>query len=69
MDATSYNMQALAEKTSLRIIMYAGGLHERYGLKMLVDGFVMANIPNAQLVIYGSGPYVDELKRDLCRTQ
>ena len=62
-DATSYNIQSSAEKTSSRTVLYAGGLHERYGLKMLVNGFVMANIPNAQLVIYGGGPYVDELKR------
>lgn len=62
-DATLYNMAVSVEKTSPRAVMYAGGLHEQYGLKMLVDGFVKANIPDAQLVIYGNGPYVDELKQ------
>lgn len=62
-DATLYEMPVLAEKNSPRTVMYAGGLHEQYGLKMLVDGFVKANIPDAQLVIYGNGPYVDELKQ------
>lgn len=40
----------------------AGGLHERYGLKMLVDAFVSNNLPGLKLVIYGSGPYEEELK-------
>lgn len=62
-DASLYNMSTPIEKNSPRMVMYAGGLHERYGLKMLVDGFMKANIPDVQLVIYGSGPYVDELKR------
>lgn len=48
-----------------RIVMYAGGLHERYGLKMLVDAFVSVGAPDAKLVIYGKGPYENELL-DVC---
>ena len=41
--------------------MYAGGLHEKYGLKMLVEGFRKLKRDDIKLVLYGSGPYVDEL--------
>lgn len=41
---------------------YAGGLHKRYGLGMLVDAFHKLPYDNCRLVLYGSGPYVDELK-------
>lgn len=55
------------EKNVPRTILYAGGLHERYGLKMLVDGFIQAEIPNSQLLVYGSGPYAGELEQ-VCKT-
>ena len=44
---------------------YAGGLHKRYGLGMLVDAFHKLPYDNCRLVLYGSGPYVDELK-EIC---
>lgn len=53
------------EKASPRTVIYAGGISERYGLKMLAEAFVRANVPNARLVYYGSGPYVEEYKK-LC---
>lgn len=45
------------------VVMYAGGLHEKYGLKMLVDAFHSLDLQNVTLHIYGNGQYVDELKR------
>lgn len=45
-----------------RIVLYAGGIHEIYGLKMLAEGFIKANIKDTVLVYYGSGPYVEEYK-------
>ena len=53
------------EKATPRTVIYAGGIHERYGLKMLAEAFVKADIPDARLVYYGSGPYVEEYKK-LC---
>lgn len=50
------------EKSYPKTLLYAGGLYERYGLKMLVDAFVSLNRKDWQLVIYGSGPYAEELK-------
>ena len=49
------------KKTYPRVIIYAGGLEERYGLKMLVDAFKELNNSDLQLHIYGSGSYVDQL--------
>ena len=54
-------------KTQPRTVIYAGGLFEKYGLKMLVDGFIQANVENATLLLYGDGPYVEELK-EVCKT-
>ncbi len=49
-------------KSNPKTMLYAGGLHERYGLKMLVDAFVNLNRNDWQLVIYGNGPYEKELR-------
>lgn len=43
--------------------MYAGLLDARYGVKDMVDGFVLADMPDAELHIYGCGPYVEELQK------
>lgn len=53
---------AMEKKTSPRICFYAGGVSKQYGLGNLVEGFREANIPNAQLHIYGPGDYVKELQ-------
>lgn len=49
-------------KSDSKVVLYAGGLHEKYGLKMLVDAFVSLNRSDARLVLYGSGPFVPELQ-------
>lgn len=53
------------EKVHPRTVIYAGGIHEKYGLKMLAEGFIKADVTDAKLVYFGSGGYVDEYKR-LC---
>ena len=54
---------ALEKKTKPRVCFYAGGVSKQYGLGNLVEGFRKANIPNAQLHIYGPGDYVEELQQ------
>ena len=51
------------KKKHPRICMYAGGVSRQYGLANLVEGFRMADIPDAVLHIYGPGDYVEELKQ------
>lgn len=49
------------EVSSKRIVLYAGGLHERYGLKLLTEAFMQTDLPDAELWLYGSGPFANEL--------
>lgn len=49
------------QKADKRIVIYAGGLYERYGLKLLVDGFIKADVENTELWLYGNGPFVESL--------
>ncbi len=51
----------LLEKAEKKVVIYAGGLYERYGLKLLVDAFIQANIDNTELWLYGDGPFVKQL--------
>lgn len=61
------NMQHMKKETpenpDISTCVYAGYLDARYGVKNMVDGFLMADIPDAQLHIYGNGPYEEELKQ------
>lgn len=54
---------SLDKKQQPRICLYAGGVSRQYGLANLVEGFRMADIPNAVLHIYGPGDYVKELEQ------
>ena len=54
---------AMEKKTAPRICFYAGGVSKQYGLANLVEGFRAADLPNAQLHIYGPGDYVEELEQ------
>ena len=50
-------------KKGKRIILYAGGVYEKYGIKNLVEAFIKAKINNTELHIYGEGEYVEKLKK------
>lgn len=63
-DITMRNhLPSLEKKLPQRVCLYAGSLSKRYGLGTLVEGFRMADIPGAELHIYGRGDYVEELKQ------
>lgn len=51
------------KKRKPRVCLYAGGVSEKYGLRNLTEGFRQADIPDAQLHIYGPGDYAQELER------
>lgn len=53
----------LEQKYPEKTIMYAGGTHKEFGIKMLVDAFLANDNPEWQLHIYGDGNYQEELKR------
>lgn len=41
--------------------IYAGGLHKKYGIETLVKAFILADVPDSVLHIYGDGDFVSEL--------
>lgn len=44
-----------------KVIIYAGSILKLYGIQNLTEGFLKAEIPNAELWVYGDGDYRDEL--------
>lgn len=48
---------------SKKIAMYAGIVQKLYGLQLLVEGFIKANLDNYELHIYGNGDYAEEIDR------
>ncbi len=55
----------IEEKYPNKVCLYAGMLQKKYGIKRLVDAFIMANIEDAELHLFGSGDYESELK-EIC---
>ena len=53
------NMQLLSNtlnnKYTKKVCIYAGGIYEKYGVKLLVDAFKNLNIKDAELHLYGTG--------------
>lgn len=54
---------SLKKKNKKDIIMYAGAIREKYGLKKLVEGYMNYKNDNSELWIYGAGDYVPEIKK------
>ncbi len=44
-----------------KVMMYAGGVYEKYGIKNLVEAFIKADVREYELHIYGEGSYVPKL--------
>ena len=56
---------AIKEKTKLdKYIMYAGALRKEYGLERLVKAFHEIKSKNINLLLFGNGDYVDEIKKE-----
>ena len=51
----------LSGKYDKRVVMYTGAIEKIYGLDMLVEGFLKADVPDSELHFYGAGKYVDEI--------
>ena len=57
---TIYNNEQI-KKYDKKVCHYAGKVIEMYGIKMLVNAFLDADIPNSELHVFGGGSYVEEL--------
>lgn len=55
----------LEDKLEKKVCIYAGSLRKIYGIENLVRGFIAADIPDAELHVYGDGDFVKDL-RVLC---
>lgn len=53
----------LKEKCKDRILMYAGGLYERYGIINLINAFMQLKIPNIKLFLFGEGELVPNMQK------
>lgn len=62
-DISGFRPPQLAEKTDKCAVMYAGSLYAKYGLDRLVEAFLMADIPNTELWLFGSGEYEKQLEQ------
>lgn len=62
-DADMQSQERVTEKKDIpKSIMYAGGLHEKFGVLKLVQAFIDARIPNYELKLYGSGQAVEKIE-------
>lgn len=50
------------KETSIKRIIYAGGIDAAFGLRELMQGVSSLHRPDLRLEIYGSGPMVDEIR-------
>lgn len=51
----------LENKYKKKICIYAGGIQKKYGIKYLTEAFILANVFDSELHIYGSGDFENEL--------
>lgn len=56
-----YSGRMYEEDLGKKVVIYAGGVHEIYGIKNLVEGFIIAAIPDSELWIFGDGDYKESL--------
>ena len=66
-DTNMAKRQKVLNQGAEHFVMYAGGLHERYGLKKLTEAFMMVKDDNLRLTIFGSGPFAEELQNKYCK--
>lgn len=57
MSQSSMSVDVQDKKT----VIYAGGLHEEYGIKNLIDGFRQLREDNVELHLFGHGPMVEDI--------
>ena len=62
-DANIKHNDTIVPKDPKRIALYAGGLKEGYGLRLLVEGFIKADVKDSELWVYGYGPFVEDLHK------
>lgn len=49
------------EKHEAKVCLYAGSLHKEYGIDLLIEAFIRADVKGSELHIYGDGNYRQEI--------
>ena len=62
-DSREERKNEIKKQYNKKIIMYAGIVQKLYGLKILVEGFIKADLKDYELHIYGNGDYVEEIDK------
>ena len=60
-DRQDISRESANHKHDAKVCMYTGTLDQKYGIGVLLDAFVDANVDNAELHIYGDGDYLSEV--------
>lgn len=55
--------------TKEKTIMYAGKLSKQFGVDKLISAFLLANIENTTLLLYGDGDYISNIKNIVTENQ
>lgn len=58
----SSNENILDNKYDKKVCIYSGSLKSIYGIKMLTQAFIDANVENSELHVYGDGDFTNELR-------
>lgn len=61
-DETSLALEP-CEKAPGKVVMYAGTLHERFGIRALLEAFQLPELEDAELWIFGNGDYQEQVRR------
>lgn len=63
---SDYDMKNVnvCKKNPKNVIMYAGKLAEKFGIKLLVEGFKQANLEDSELWIYGDGEEKEYVEKE-----
>lgn len=57
----------IEDKSTPKVLMYAGSIKKIYGIKKLTEAFIAADCPGWELHIYGDGDFRNELL-EICRS-
>ena len=61
-DSKEISNNSIVAQYDNKVIMYAGGLYEKYGVKTMIKAFMKINDKNAELHLYGTGDLDEYIK-------
>lgn len=56
-------LNSFESKYQEKVLIYAGGIYEQYGIKNLIEAFLQIGDDNLRLWFFGSGSFVEQIKQ------